>query len=96
MARPTPNRVTITVDGREIETDEGVMLIDADGKAAVRQVTVGAIQGTDMLITAGLQPGDQVIVNGLQKLRPGAAVNPKPWQAGTPPQIHNTSAPTAK
>ncbi len=29
MARPTPNRVTITVDGREIETDEGVMLIDA-------------------------------------------------------------------
>ena len=29
MARPVPNRVTITVDGREIETDEGVMLIDA-------------------------------------------------------------------
>jgi len=38
--------------------------------------------GTQTIITKGLQPGATVIVEGFQKIRPGAPVQPMPWQAG--------------
>jgi len=36
-------------------------------------------------VLEGLQPGEQVMVDGFQKLRPGAPVKPVPWRAGTGP-----------
>lgn len=53
-----------------------VMLVDAEGKVAPRPVKTGGMSGGDFLIAEGLKGGEQVIVNGLQKARPGATVKP--------------------
>lgn len=58
----------------------------ADGKAVPKPVQVGPWQGKDWVIRAGLAAGDQVIVDNLIKLRPGAPVQPAPPAgAGGPP-----------
>jgi len=54
-------------------------VVDADGKAEIRPVKVGPRIGTDWVITSGLKPGEKVIVEGLQKIKSGAAVVAKPW-----------------
>jgi membrane fusion protein, multidrug efflux system len=51
-----------------------VMIVDAEGKAAPLPVKVGGMAGMDWIISEGLKGGEQVIVNGLQKARPGAPV----------------------
>ena len=50
------------------------MVIDSDGKAAVRPIKTGAMAGTDWIVTEGLSGGEKVILTGLQKARPGAPV----------------------
>jgi membrane fusion protein (multidrug efflux system) len=59
-----------------------VLVVGADNKPAPRPVTVAGSQGPDWVITGGLAAGDRVIVDGVQKMMPGAPVNPVPW---TPP-----------
>ena len=49
-----------------------------DGKAAVRRVKPGSESGTNVVIDSGLSAGDQVIVEGLQAIRPGTAVRASP------------------
>ena len=51
-----------------------VWVIDADGKAEFRPVTVGAWHGDDWFVDEGLKSGDRVVVDGALKLRAGAAV----------------------
>jgi membrane fusion protein, multidrug efflux system len=51
-----------------------VMVVSKDGKAAVRPVTVAQTVADQWLVTSGLQPGERVIVEGLQKVRPDAPV----------------------
>ncbi|MEI7843498.1 MAG: efflux RND transporter periplasmic adaptor subunit [Gallionellaceae bacterium] len=64
-----------------------VMVVDAESKATPRPVKTGGMSGSDFVISSGLKVGDQVIVNGLQKARPGTVVKPVPWnpQAATQP-----------
>ena len=54
-------------------------VVDADGKAARRDLVVGAWLGDDWIIEKGLGVGEKVVVEGQQKLRPGAPVVPSPW-----------------
>ena len=55
-----------------------VMVVDAENKVAERIVAADrAIEG-EWLITAGLSAGERVVLDGLQKVRPGAVVNPTP------------------
>jgi membrane fusion protein (multidrug efflux system) len=49
-----------------------------DGKATVRRVKVGGDKGTDAVIDDGLAGGEQVIVQGIEAVRPGAAVTATP------------------
>ncbi|MFZ5544887.1 MAG: efflux RND transporter periplasmic adaptor subunit [Pseudomonadota bacterium] len=56
-----------------------VMVVGADGKPAVRPVKLGGAQGAQWVVLDGLKPGEQVIVDGFQKMRPGAPVKPVPW-----------------
>ena len=56
-----------------------VMVVDAEGKAAPRPVKTGGMSDSDFIIAEGLKGGEQVIVNGLQKARPGTPVKPVPW-----------------
>jgi membrane fusion protein (multidrug efflux system) len=58
---------------------QSVMVVDAEGKVAPRPVTIGDMADGDFIVEQGLKPGDQVIVNGLQKVRPGATVKAVEW-----------------
>lgn len=72
-----------------IQTDQGRMVMLASDKDSVepRPVTAGEWLGTDWVITAGLKPGERIIVDNLLKLRPGAPVAPHPaGQAPSAPQ----------
>lgn len=51
-----------------------VMIVDKDGKAAVRPVELGELVGDKWIVTSGLKAGDRVIVSNLQKLQPGMPV----------------------
>ena len=58
-----------------------VYVIGQDGMVAVRPVKTGGFSGSDWVISSGLQAGDQVIVEGLQKVRPGALAKAVPFGA---------------
>ncbi len=53
-----------------------MVMVVTNGKAASRPITVAQTVGDKWLVTGGLQPGEQVIVEGLQKVRPDAPVKP--------------------
>jgi membrane fusion protein (multidrug efflux system) len=65
----------------------------ADGKAEIRPVTVGQRAGTDWVIESGLKAGENVIVEGLQKVRNGMPVEASPW---TPPTAGEQPKPEGK
>ena len=58
-----------------------VLIVDADSKAQVRRVETGPIKGADIAVTKGLQEGELVIAEGIQKVRPGQAVKAAPATA---------------
>ena len=58
-----------------------VMVVGADGKVTPRPVKVGGQQRNQWVILDGLQSGEQVMVDGFQKLRGDAPVKPVPWVA---------------
>jgi membrane fusion protein (multidrug efflux system) len=51
-----------------------VMIVTPDGHAAPQPIRTGGMAGADFIVTEGLKGGERVIVNGLQKARPGAPV----------------------
>lgn len=61
-----------------------VMTVDAEGKVVPRPIKTSTMSGGDFIVDDGLKGGEQVIVNGLQKARPGAVVKPMPWTSGAP------------
>ena len=71
-----------------------VMTVDGNGTVSPRPVKTDGAFGTKWIISSGLNHGDQVIVEGLQKAKPGATVKPTPWSPpdtgsndkATPPQ----------
>jgi len=81
-----PNTITVPQQA-VMRTADGsmVMTVDAEGKVAPRPVKTGGAYGTSWIVTSGLKEGDQVIVEGLQKAKPGATVKPSPWQPGGAP-----------
>jgi membrane fusion protein (multidrug efflux system) len=63
---------------------QSVLSVDAEGKVVPLPIRTGAMSGTDFIVTSGLKGGEQVIVNGLQKAKPGGVVKPVPWTPGAP------------
>lgn len=60
---------------------DSVLVVGADGKPAPRAVKVGSAVGSQWVVLEGLTAGEQVIVEGFQKMMvPGAPVKPVPWQ----------------
>jgi membrane fusion protein (multidrug efflux system) len=57
---------------------EYVFILDADNKAEQRRIKLGQSSSTVAAVTSGLSLGDKVIVEGLQKVRPGQPVSPGP------------------
>ena len=60
---------------------DSVMVVGSDGKVKPRPVKVGGQQSGQWVILDGLKAGEQVMVDGFQKLRGDAPVKPVPWQA---------------
>lgn len=58
-----------------------VMVVGADGKVSTRPVKISSAKGSDWVVLSGLKTGEQVMVDGFQKLQPDAVVKPVPWQA---------------
>jgi membrane fusion protein (multidrug efflux system) len=55
-----------------------VAVVDANNKVTIRRVTVGDTAGPDWIISDGLNPDEQIVVEGLQRVRQGIQVNPRP------------------
>jgi multidrug efflux system membrane fusion protein len=54
-----------------------VFVVGAGNKAEYREVTLGSVVNGERVVASGLKPGDRVILDGLQKLAPGAPVAPQ-------------------
>lgn len=61
-----------------------VLVVDHDNKVAARPVKTGEMVEGDFIVSEGLQAGDTVIVNGVQKARPGMPVKPVPLEQAAP------------
>jgi multidrug efflux system membrane fusion protein len=94
LATGTAQPVLLVPD-QAIGTDQGrrfVLVVDAAGKVEYRPVGVGAAHGGDRVVTEGLKAGEQVIVSGLMRVRPGMTVAPQ-QPAEPAPQAQEASGP---
>lgn len=81
--RSTEKENAILVPQRAVQELQGlqsVLAVDADNKVVMHNVVTSDRVGDRWIIEQGLKPGDRVIVEGLQKARPGSVVDPKPYQ----------------
>ena len=69
---------------QELQNLNSLAVVGPDNKVSFRTVTVGPREGSLWVIEEGLKPGERVIVEGLQRVREGATVNPKPAHAEAP------------
>lgn len=70
----------IAVAESAIGTDQDrrfVIVVDSDNKTAYRSVRLGAMADGLRIVADGLRPGERIVVNGLQRIRPGTPVAPK-------------------
>jgi membrane fusion protein (multidrug efflux system) len=65
----------------ELQGTRQVAVVDANNTVSIRNVTVGETVGTEWIVTTGVNPGERVVVEGVQKVRPGMQVKPKPFEA---------------
>jgi multidrug efflux system membrane fusion protein len=91
----------ILVDDRAVGTDQDkkfVMVVDADNKATYRAVTLGPMVDGLRVIRSGLQKGERIVVNGLQRVRPNEVVAPVAVAMDRTPQAagHQLAASSAK
>src|SRR5499427_10420991 len=77
----------------ELQGNYQVAVVGNDNKVQIRPVKVGEQAGTDWIIEQGLKPGERVVAEGVQKVRGGMTVNPKPLTATAEAQ-HAPAAPT--
>jgi len=72
------------------------LIVDAEGKVQQRMLTLDRPIGDKWLVSAGLAPGDQVIVEGVQKVKPGASVKAVPFDTAKSGQGKTAAPPAAK
>jgi multidrug efflux system membrane fusion protein len=79
MGQPKAEQ-TLLVSERAVGTDQNkkyVMVVDAKDKAEYREVTLGVSVEGMRVILGGLKAGERIVVNGLQRVRPGALIKPE-------------------
>jgi membrane fusion protein (multidrug efflux system) len=74
QATVVPRRAVVELQGRF-----QLYAVDADNTVVVKDVELGPVNGGDRVITAGLSGGESIIVEGIQKVRPGMTVDPQPF-----------------
>lgn len=91
-----PAQPVLLVPDKAIGTDQGrhfVLVVTAAGEVEYRPVGVGAAQGADRIVSEGLKAGEQVIVSGLMRVRPGMTVTPQQTAEPAAPQAQSDSGP---
>jgi multidrug efflux system membrane fusion protein len=71
----------LLINERAVGTDQNkrfVLVVGDDNTVAYREVTLGASINGLRIVTSGLKPNERIVVNGLQRVRPGAHVQPQP------------------
>jgi membrane fusion protein (multidrug efflux system) len=58
------------------------LIVDAESKVQLRTLTLDRAIGDQWLVSSGLAPGDRVIIEGMQKVKPGASVKAVPFETG--------------
>jgi membrane fusion protein (multidrug efflux system) len=74
-----------------------VMVVGGDGKVVQKRITADTLKGSEWIVTDGLADGDQIVVSGVLKVKPGAPAKAIPYQpaaAGAPAQA--AAAPSDK
>jgi membrane fusion protein (multidrug efflux system) len=83
----------------ELQGSHQVAVVGPDQKVDIRPVKVGQQVDGLWVISEGLRPGDRVVVEGVQKLRPGMVVTATPYAppapAGSPTKAASLETPTA-
>lgn len=77
-AQATP---AVLINERAVGTDQSkqfVLVVGEDNKASYREVTLGQYVDGLRIVTSGLKANERIVVNGLQRVRPGAQVSPQP------------------
>ncbi|MDA8121298.1 MAG: efflux RND transporter periplasmic adaptor subunit [Deltaproteobacteria bacterium] len=69
---------------RDRKGDPSVLIVDAGDKVQPRMIEIDRAIGDKWLVSSGLSAGDRVIVEGLQRVRPGASVKIVPFEAAKP------------
>ena len=62
---------------KEIQGQHSVFIVDNDNKVESRQISIGERVGDLYLVGEGLQPGEQVVIDALQKVRTGITITPE-------------------
>ncbi|MBB5046606.1 multidrug efflux system membrane fusion protein [Rhodopseudomonas rhenobacensis] len=89
MGQPQ-QQTLVMLEERAIGTDQDkkfVMVVGNDSRAMYRAITLGGNVEGLRIVTSGLQSGDRVVVNGLQRVRPGALVKSELADAGGARQL---------
>jgi RND family efflux transporter MFP subunit len=73
----------------ELQGIDQVVVIKSDNTAEIRNVVTGDRVGSLWIITSGLQPGEQVVAEGIQKCQPGLLVIPQPYASNSPSSSTN-------
>ena len=79
MGQPKTERAMM-INERAVGTDQNkkyVMVVNKENKAEYREVSLGVAVDGLRVVTAGLKPGEQIVVKGMQRIRPGAPVAPE-------------------
>jgi len=81
------------VNQAALQRDAGgayVLVVGGDSKVVQKRVTAGTVRGDSWIVTDGLADGDQIVVSGIQRAKPGAPAKATPWQP-----VATTSTPAA-
>ncbi|WP_250890163.1 efflux RND transporter periplasmic adaptor subunit [Sphingobium nicotianae] len=80
----------LTVPEQAVQRDPSgkasVSVVGKDGKVAPRSVETGDTRDGKVIVTSGLKAGETVIVEGQDRVRPGAVVKAQPWRGAAPAQ----------
>jgi len=87
-----PQRAVTEVQGKYL-----IAVVGEGNKVELRPVQPGERVGSDWIISEGLKPGEKIVVEGTQKVRPGVIVNPKPFDpAAAKPAAAEGAKPAAE
>jgi membrane fusion protein, multidrug efflux system len=96
VERGEPERV-LAVPQASLQVDQAgpyVLVVGGDNKVEARRVTLGDVEGEQVVVESGLNEGERIIVEGIQKVRPGMTVAVSEAQPATPTPAPGVGQPT--